>query len=55
MKIKTKYTISVSVLFIVILMNWLDIVIQDNLVKVIEFVLGVILFGYWINKKYTGV
>jgi len=52
MKIKTKYTISVSILFITIGMNLLDIKIQDNLVTIIEFILGGILFGFWIKEKY---
>jgi len=50
MKVKTKYSISVSILFIAVGMNLLDIKIQDNLVEIIKFVLGGILFGYGFKK-----
>ena len=49
-KIRLKYTITVLVLAIVIIMNWLKIPLQDNFVKLIEFIIGMITGGFAVKK-----
>jgi len=50
LKIRMKYTISLLILGIVIYWNWKGIVIQDNFVSTVKWIVGTIFGGFAIKK-----